>query len=436
MRDPKNLAEWIELDYYRRPRPMRRLRRRASWIILFLCSGLVLVGLVLGNHMIYQAGPVSGAHTMFNKDCASCHTEPLQTARRLWPTASSVRTVPDEACLNCHAGAIHNDQQATQPQCVSCHREHRGRHTLSRIPNQSCTACHANLQRQDGLASSLDPVTSFATAHPEFHFLTEGKADPGQIRFNHARHLASGGLPRPDGKTEVLDCSACHQADANREYMRPINYDAHCARCHPLNVQIAAIERTEQNREALQEFERKTAPHRPPEEIEASLRQRLHRLFQQIQPRSEPPGDRALSGWLAARQGQEDAWVGQQLNEAERVLFSGGGGCRHCHTETRPWQPGGGLPVFAAARVPARWMPLSHFSHDSHRVLRCDACHEGVDKSTKSSDVLMPGIKTCRECHNPTVGVTSECVDCHRYHDRSREHGLEGKQTLAEALGR
>lgn len=435
MRDPKDLAEWIQLDYYRRPRPMRRLRRQASWLILLLCSAVVLVGLVLGNQMIYQAGPVSGAHTMFNKDCASCHTEPLQTARRLWPGASNLRTVPDAACVSCHLGAIHNEQQATQPQCASCHREHRGKESLASIPDQSCTACHANLQRKDGLATSLDPVTSFASGHPEFHVITENKPDPGQVHFNHARHLVASGLPRPDGKTETLDCSACHQPDAKREYLRPINYDAHCARCHPLNVQLAGIERTDENRDALLAFERKPAPHRAPEEVEASLRQRLHRLYQEAKPRPEPPGDRALSGWIAARQAQEEAWVTQQLTEAERVLFSGGGGCRHCHTETRPWEPGT-LPTLAAAKITSRWMPLSHFSHDSHRVLRCDACHEGAEKSTKSSDVLMPGIKSCRECHNPSVGVKSECVDCHRYHDRSREHGLEGKKSLAEALGR
>jgi hypothetical protein len=92
-------------------------------------------------------------------------------------------------------------------------------------------------------------------------------------------------------------------------------------------------------------------------------------------------------------------------------------------------------------RIPDRWMERSHFSHDSHRVAACSYCHQdfsthpprAVGESFATSDVLMPSIATCRECHGEgaTVsvlspksgaGVASRCVDCHDYHQRDAEN--------------
>jgi len=53
----------------------------------------------------------------------------------------------------------------------------------------------------------------------------------------------------------------------------------------------------------------------------------------------------------------------------------------------------------------------------------CDTCHEAA-KSKAASDVLMPDIETCRDCHgsgdphrNPPDKVLSGCTMCHGFHD-------------------
>src|SRR5439155_15720318 len=81
---PKTLASWLELDYFRRPRPLRRVRRLVTGLVLLGCALLVAgVALVPGSRRIYQAAPVSTAHALFNDNCEACHTVKLATAARL-----------------------------------------------------------------------------------------------------------------------------------------------------------------------------------------------------------------------------------------------------------------------------------------------------------------------------------------------------------------
>ncbi|MDZ7684198.1 MAG: cytochrome c3 family protein [Gammaproteobacteria bacterium] len=64
------------------------------------------------------------------------------------------------------------------------------------------------------------------------------------------------------------------------------------------------------------------------------------------------------------------------------------------------------------------WMPLARFSHDSHKNMRCEGCHQASD-STAAADVLMPDIGGCRSCHGgeDSVGrLQSTCVTCHEFH--------------------
>jgi hypothetical protein len=64
-------------------------------------------------------------------------------------------------------------------------------------------------------------------------------------------------------------------------------------------------------------------------------------------------------------------------------------------------------------------MPKASFDHAAHKQAPCGDCHLAA-KSNKSSDVLMPTIKECRDCHagtEPVVGkVKSDCAMCHGYH--------------------
>jgi hypothetical protein len=437
LRSPKTLFEWLQPDYYRQPRWPRRRVRLLSWGAVV--AGAVFVALTVwpGRPALYQAGPVSPAHRMFNDDCGRCHTEPFEVARRLRPAESGVHSVTNEACQQCHAGGPHHEQlQDHVPACAGCHQEHRGQPLLARVADNQCTTCHGNLHRKDGAEPTVQNVHSFAGDHPEFALMRpQEPRDPSRLHFNHLVHLQPGGVFRPDGKRVALECVSCHEPDAERRYLRPIDYDQHCARCHVLSVQVVGEWEDGPTRQAAERFRARPAPHRPPEEVRATLRERLVQLAQEhpgvlvgaaANPEGRPiPGSRPQ----AAPPTEAGGWVEYQLREVGRVLIDGPGGCRHCH------EPTGATDGRAAfdPHVPSRWLTRSRFNHDSHRMLGCTECHMAAE-SQRASDVLLPHIDTCRRCHNPRVGARSECVDCHGYHDRTQETKWRGPFTIDQAL--
>jgi len=443
LRDPKSLPEWIELDYYRRPGKIRRWRRLIVWAVL----GAGLVGIALtfwpGKRSIYQAGPVSTAHAMFNEDCAQCHTEAFQTVRRLWPGNADVRSGADHACKTCHDGPLHHEQQTHEPSCATCHQEHRGRPKLAVVADNHCTACHAHLQRKDGRTCEFLNVRSFSKDHPEFALFRDRKpVDPAQLHFNHEVHLQPKGVRGHDGARVKLDCQWCHQPDAERRYMKPINYDAHCQSCHPLSVQIAGNWNEENMPKAVKEFHEQPAPHKELAVVRAALRDRFTEFVQRyravLDPDNGVPLDRFPPGPARpqAVTKEEWSWVDRQLQQTERVLFDGAGGCRYCHVKKEPvpalaWPKG--LPTFEPTDIKPRWLKHGRFSHDSHRMLNCGECHPAAT-SKQTSDVLLPQIDNCKKCHNPQVGVRHDCIDCHRYHNRDRERNWKGRLTIADCL--
>jgi hypothetical protein len=74
-----------------------------------------------------------------------------------------------------------------------------------------------------------------------------------------------------------------------------------------------------------------------------------------------------------------------------------------------------------AVRFTDRWMPRANFRHRSHRELGCGACHAQAEASRSSEDVLLPGKEICGRCHSSNRGVSSGCVDCHRYHPDEKD---------------
>ena len=94
--------------------------------------------------------------------------------------------------------------------------------------------------------------------------------------------------------------------------------------------------------------------------------------------------------------------------------------CVDCHDVTRllgasgfdQWQV---TPV----RLTQNWMPRARFNHAAHITQPCTSCHNTAERSKRSSDILMPRIAKCRECHgdaSDTSKLSSDCVMCHRFH--------------------
>jgi hypothetical protein len=454
LRDPKTLADWLDLDYVKRPRRVGR-----GWRLLLLGTlVLSLFGVsavVLGRRTALQAGPVSTAHASFNQDCGQCHVEAFRTFDRLRRLDSGVRAVPDSACTRCHSGPIHHATQVGDQACASCHKEHRGHAELARVADGHCTSCHADLRRNDGQKPAYDaPVRGFkAGLHPEFRLFAAGEPhDPGTVRFNHAVHLVEEGVWDLDRAQAVggevqrrrvrLECQSCHQTDAAGRYMQPIRYEKHCQSCHPLNVQLVGDWKEPRLCDLAADFARTPAPHPQPggsaDLVRGTLRDRLARFIRRAEAdgflkNSEPMADDGLLAppRMSPLAREQFVWVNAQQPEVERLLFDGSGGCRYCHQEkTAPEARPDGLPEYRMANIPERWFAHAVFRHQSHQMLACTECHP-APASRSSTDVLLPRIDTCRKCHGSGDGqARSDCVECHSYHDHAGRAAFRGQMTI------
>jgi hypothetical protein len=462
-RDPKTLPEWIELDgHARRPSGLRRWRTRLTWLAFLGCAaGLGLAAVFPRSSRLYQAQPVSPAHALFNDNCGQCHTEAFQTARRFLPWNAAIHAVSDAACTQCHDGPPHHPEQAAMPACASCHREHQGQVSLARVPDSQCTACHADLKAhaRDPGKCPYEDVGGFPERHPEFRlWRNEAPTDPGRLRFNHKAHLPKDGLLAPGGRVE-LDCADCHQADDAGRYVKPVKYDLHCSRCHPLSVQLSATSEDKDLKAALAQFAQKPAPHDKPPVVRTALRDRLlaFTLEHPLLPNAEAQGEHLLPrprgfpekadrSWQLAKRDrpltpdERREFVQDQLPRLEELLFDRPGGCAHCHREEKPRtvpvrQIDDPLPVYALTNQPARWLEHGRFSHERHRMLRCAECHD-AENSTRTAHVLLPRVATCAKCHNDSTGVRHDCVECHKYHRPGAAPGQRRGRTIDESLGR
>jgi hypothetical protein len=444
--DPKDLADWMELDYFRRPRRLSRWRTG-------LVRGSVAVAVVIGVGLavlpflprrsaqaLFQSAPVATSHASFGDRCDECHKDGFRTGLRFLAQSDAVASVRDETCSRCHEGPIHQEQQTTTPPCTSCHHEHKGQDALARIADGHCTACHADLQTRERPSRFVRTVTRFDLDHPPFFHWQGGPKDPGTIRFNHRVHLREEGLPpvgerAPGWQPEHLDCRDCHTPDATGERMLPIRYQAHCQRCHPLWVQVAVGNASKEIAEAAGRFKAVPAPH-PSQTglaggnpfdaallVRAVLRERytafVHEHPQVLGTPEAPSQPRPIPGERSPRSVTKDeaAWVSEQLARAEDQLFKHGGGCRECHGEPNA-RRADGLPAYAVPSIRERWFAHARFSHHVHREHDCKHCHGSAPASALTSDVLVPEISTCLECHH-AGGARTDCVECHRYHGRS-----------------
>ncbi|MDX1515747.1 MAG: FHA domain-containing protein, partial [Woeseiaceae bacterium] len=410
-------------------------KRRLSWIlaIAVLVFGFALPALTLTGPSIasmlrgspllpddglWLSGPVHSAHSSTATTCDNCHVQAFQR-------------VPDAACLECHTIERHvaDDAHAVlgAERCAACHLEHNEPPDLVNRHQGLCADCHENPPG----AVDLPPVGDFLDAHPEFRvsLLTPGRsgatdvdwaverfalvesatAERSNLKFDHAVHLNPDGIVTPDGR-RALDCAECHVPEPGGARMQPVTMDAHCSGCHTLSFDADDPARA--------------VPHGDPEGVvQALVEYYSARLLGEdpdvAEPRLRRPG-RTLT-----REDRDRAAA-----EARRTALSVAAdlferqACATCHEVTRttgdeaiPWHV---LPV----RLTQRFFPHARFSHASHDtgVTQCTSCHAAVD-SQSASDLLMPGIATCRECHGSSIArrnsasqLPSTCIVCHGFH--------------------
>jgi hypothetical protein len=196
-------------------------------------------------------------------------------------------------------------------------------------------------------------------------------------------------------------------------------------------------------------------PHDKPEVVHAFLlktfRDYIDAHPSEVRVQRDP--NRDLTGKLLApaiRILTPAQWVTERTAEAEDLLWRKT--CKQCHTLTafakssrngielstaqkretlKVSNASAELPDIAAANITLRWMPNAKFDHGKHEGFTCVSCHAKALTSTESSDVLLPGIETCKTCHAPgPEHAESRCFECHTYHDWSKRKEVTPKFTL------
>ncbi|HSG89982.1 MAG TPA: cytochrome c3 family protein [Pseudomonadales bacterium] len=417
-------------------------KRMWSWVfVVVVLVGLLFVPLIgmvdrdVGIAMrnipgvpddgVWLSGPLHPSHQFMGDDCTACHVEAFTMTR-------------DQECIACHTSvthhvdvAVHDMPGLEEQRCASCHKEHNEPSVLSRSDQGLCSDCHADLESVPGVGRVVVANASdFEFDHPEFKAsLLRGEGtgeamewriervaldDPGieersNLIFPHDVHLAAAGIDGPAGEV-VMECSDCHRPEPGGAYMEPVTMERHCADCHLLTFDPDAPTRE--------------LPHGEPELVV--------RLLEEYYAREVLVGDGAAPGRplrSARRPGQvsaltaaqRDAGIDKALSQAQRAaedVFERTT-CKICHEIVKVDDPDRASPwQVQPVRLAKVWMPKGWFDHQAHVAEDCARCH-GAENSTVATDVLMPGIESCRDCHGggeATNKLASDCVECHVFH--------------------
>lgn len=363
----------------------------------------------------WNPGPVMLAHQPIGQKCAACHEVAFEH-------------VKDRACLECHVSTGHHVAPGMQPaalfqgsRCATCHRDHKGVKPTHRDDDGMCVACHRDVRAKAKDAKAVN-ASDFARDHPAFQLSvpTEGGVrrvrqgtapivESSNLKFPHKEHLVAGGVKSP-GKGKVkLECASCHKPDASGRTFEAISMGKHCQECHLLQFEPAVTARQ--------------VPHGKPQDAVTVVEEFYSALAlkgtrDSFEKAFGVPGEGLLRRAGAPEDGQRRAALELATRKARHVseeLFEVRV-CKACHDVSREE----GAWKVAPIRANASWMPHARFDHGSHRQVKCADCHD-VATSKRSSDVAMPKIAKCRECHGgskPVEGkVTSNCLLCHGFHD-------------------
>ncbi|MGC2112215.1 MAG: hypothetical protein WA655_22035 [Candidatus Korobacteraceae bacterium] len=464
VRTTKSVAKRVDLQYFKSLHPLRRWRLYLS-IAVPVIAVVWFVSQRASGQKVYSSGPLSASHAVFGKQCEVCHVTQAGVFRK---------EVNDNACLRCHDAPAHHPNKVTfTPTCGSCHIEHQGSLRLAHTKDLSCAQCHTNLHVRTGELKYVSTIHDFDHHHPEFAVFRTGGFDPGTVKLNHYAHLVPKRIT-PNGPVQLLQgpngpvqltCHDCHRpvgaqgtwpyampqvkavsevTDAGktttddkrmeddprmadpRAYMAPIKYAVQCAGCHVKDLQ----------------FDKRfnePAPHDKPEVVQAFLIKKYTDYFATHPGAlSEPlPVSRIISSTMRPMPPQprtREEWINWQVEFADRLLFDKG--CKLCHTMIQ-----GTGPVLAVAKsaIPMRWLEHADFDHDAHRMLTCTSCHTRARESRQTSDILLPGIASCRGCHQEAGpehdAAAGRCSECHQYHEWQKEQFPKNRFTIEQLRG-
>jgi hypothetical protein len=371
--------------------------------------------------VLWNSGPLSKAHQQLANNCAACHQAPFEQ-------------VSNASCNSCHAGTpnhAHHKAVLASPafaeqKCTSCHLEHNGEQGLYPDFAPTCTSCHADPSPWP--QAKLLPVKDWNQSHPAFapqlakwdgkNFVwqaqrqeTEGRGQPLSedtgLKYPHDIHLKP--IQSPTGK-QTLKCAACHTPDSDGVNFQPISMQKHCSECHKLDFDPASPNRV--------------LPHGFPAEVKQVVfeyweARALHggRKAQDVPPPIHTgllqiPGKAAYTP--PATGGSTVSWAHTQAQKTLRDLYENRT-CFYCHNVQKL---GEGDYAIQPVNVQEVGIHDQSFNHSAHDTETCQSCHK-AETSKVSSDVLLPDIQNCRQCHDDSGNMqktASPCGLCHEYH--------------------
>ena len=189
----------------------RRLVRGVSIALAVVTlAGLTMAYRFQHHPTLLAPGPIGRGHVQVEAMCVACHEGragiDVTRCARCHDAGAGRRLLP--AAHDVHHEGRAAVSHAPDPDCATCHRDHRGRLAmLSEASDALCVNCHQ--------------FRAFA-GHPAIRARAFPEAGEG-IHFTHARHMR---FVAPGG------CESCHHPTADSQAFVPIAFDRDCASCH------------------------------------------------------------------------------------------------------------------------------------------------------------------------------------------------------------
>lgn len=408
--------------------------------------------------MVWTSGPLSTAHAGLSNNCGACHSQPFVS-------------VTDSACVSCHkpdavpdhasadrmatgrlpAGGfeagIHKGLNLPEGRCASCHKEHEGPRGALMVAASFCTDCHTGLSgrlKDTKIANVPDwddhpqfkptLVTAASLTAPKFERVSLGDkpVERSGLVYPHDIHQSAtnsvGNMVQKQGLAAgpngALACSYCHTPDSDGVRFKPIEMEKNCGDCHDLAfAKDGGIVRT--------------LPHGKPEQVAGIIRDFY--LGQALNPRAGVQRlafERRAPGKMAELEAADlrITSVGEARARGDAAIAQifgangkAGGLCSDCHIVNNTGAPNVAERfTIAPVTLASHYLPKGQFPHGQHKTYdrktgdaACVACHKGVMTSKVSTEVLLPSITQCRDCHgssNVATNVAATCNTCHGFH--------------------
>ncbi|MBI1915147.1 MAG: hypothetical protein HYS12_10470 [Planctomycetes bacterium] len=416
--------------------------------------------------------------------CQTCH---LESPRDFHHDQKESMTPNCGRCHSDHHGLDFNLVRTTDRDCIVCHKNLPGSTDKSQLDYMAKISSFSDDHPEFKLLRDKEPDPGKLKFNHKYH-MTEGIVLAKGGKVITVGDIVSGeqqsrfGNSRKKTDAVKLECANCHETETRTEpskddwpnpdqdrkgweeavrkyyaakqdargrlpsgellpprktgkYMKPINYDNHCAGCHPLNFDPKIDRPVEHG-----------LPLMSAKEQDRTLRKELTRIYEaeyEKAPTSlvtRSPSFLPLPGKRRDVEEPNRSLIPEKVDEAMRSLLAGKRACGECHTD----REGNDLTLastgIAKPDLPVIWLKHARFDHAAHdtRGIDCAVCHKDAYPSTEkdlldayasprkgAEKVLIEGINNCKQCHSSSPKpefadrgwqAKQDCTECHSYH--------------------